>query len=521
MSDADPAPEGAPAPVSVGAAAPVTVDEDSTPTSGQACSGRAHLAELFGIDVRSLALFRVAIAALILVDLVIRLQDFTAHYTDAGWLPVADLARYPDPLWPFAPHLLSGDPRWQALLFGLHFLVATCLLVGWRTRVSAFLTWMLLLSLQARNPGTLDGADMLMRMELFWGLFLPLGAYASLDARKDPRLRDPPRRLFNLATVALVMQPFMLYEFAAMAKVAPEWIEHGSGVYFALHLDQLALPLGIWLRQFEGLLWWINWATLAIEYVAPVTLFWPWRFATVRMASILVLTGMQVGFGTTIRLMHFPFISTISILPLLPSEFWDGLARWAPRLGLQGRREPLPAGHPLRTWPLTAAVAGGLSAYCFVWNIGMLPDSPVGIPAALRPLGMALRIDQTWYLFTPPWTSDGWFVPVGVTRDGRVLDLRTGREASHEKPAGGTYEMFDTHRTWAYLRFLRTRGGRPFRRRYLEVLAAAWDEDFVAVRLDYVLEGTYPPPGGRTTPPVVGVLWQGALGTAGLEVTAP
>ena len=51
---------------------------------------RIRLRELFEIDLRSLALFRVGLAVSVLVDLGTRAFELEAHYTDAGVLP-ADL----------------------------------------------------------------------------------------------------------------------------------------------------------------------------------------------------------------------------------------------------------------------------------------------------------------------------------------------------------------------------------------------------------------------------------------------
>ena len=50
------------------------------------------LSDVFGIDTRSLAVFRIGLALTILLDLVLRAQDLGAHYTDAGVLPRALLA---------------------------------------------------------------------------------------------------------------------------------------------------------------------------------------------------------------------------------------------------------------------------------------------------------------------------------------------------------------------------------------------------------------------------------------------
>ena len=49
------------------------------------------LEELFGVDLRSLGLLRVAIALVILLDLMQRSRHLVAHYTDFGVLPRAAL----------------------------------------------------------------------------------------------------------------------------------------------------------------------------------------------------------------------------------------------------------------------------------------------------------------------------------------------------------------------------------------------------------------------------------------------
>ncbi len=43
--------------------------------------------QLLGIDTRSLAVLRIALAALVLIDLLQRAVDLQAHYTDFGVLP--------------------------------------------------------------------------------------------------------------------------------------------------------------------------------------------------------------------------------------------------------------------------------------------------------------------------------------------------------------------------------------------------------------------------------------------------
>ncbi len=94
-----------------------------------------RLRALFGIDLRSLALFRVGLALLLLADLALRLADLEAFYTDFGILPRAAhgaLIGAHENLWSL--HLVTGSVAGQALLFTLAAACAVALPLGWRTR---------------------------------------------------------------------------------------------------------------------------------------------------------------------------------------------------------------------------------------------------------------------------------------------------------------------------------------------------------------------------------------------------
>src|SRR3989344_6178869 len=138
--------------------------------------------EMFSIDFRSLALFRVAIALLILFDLGVRSLALAAHYTDFGVLSRdAFELHYGNLSW-WSIHLLSGSAWFQATLFLIAAVFAIALLVGWHTRVVMVISWLMLISLQTRNPLVLQGGDILFRLLAFWACFLPLGAKWSLDS---------------------------------------------------------------------------------------------------------------------------------------------------------------------------------------------------------------------------------------------------------------------------------------------------------------------------------------------------
>ena len=282
----------------------------------------ATIATVFGIDLRTLALYRVCLALIILMDLVARARDLTAHYSDAGVLPRAALL---GDIGQWAPslHLISGSPRVQALLFVVSGIVALALLVGYRTRAATIVSWLLLLSLQARNPALMQGGDLLLSLLLFWGIFLPLDARFSVDAALNEDAGEAPNAFFSVATAALLVQAMYVYTFGALLKTSPAWIPDGTAVYYALHLDYLATPIGIWFGQFAPVLQVLTYGIWSLELVAPLVMFSPIAHFPLRMIGIALLLTLHVGFLLCLYLGLFPFCSITSILAFTPGRVWD------------------------------------------------------------------------------------------------------------------------------------------------------------------------------------------------------
>src|SRR5689334_799672 len=96
---------------------------------------------VFALDLRSLALLRIGLGILLLVQLYNLLPDVPAFFTDAGLLPRDACARltatertiYP-PYW-VSPYMLSGDAPWAYGLFALTASFAVALTLGWQTRL--------------------------------------------------------------------------------------------------------------------------------------------------------------------------------------------------------------------------------------------------------------------------------------------------------------------------------------------------------------------------------------------------
>src|SRR5688572_6980303 len=119
--------------------------------------------ELFAIDARALASFRIGLGLLILVDLYGRAKTLRIHYTGEGVFPreIALALRPDSPL--VRVFLLSDRFEVQAALFLLFALVALALVLGWRTRLVSVLSFVLLASLVRRNPYVCHTGDVLLK----------------------------------------------------------------------------------------------------------------------------------------------------------------------------------------------------------------------------------------------------------------------------------------------------------------------------------------------------------------------
>ncbi|GAA4363038.1 hypothetical protein GCM10023185_31450 [Hymenobacter saemangeumensis] len=411
----------------------------------------AWLRRPFTLDLRALALLRMGVGAVLLVDLAIRATDLEAHYANLGVLPLAALHEH---LWSasqFSLHASSGLWQVQALLFGLAAGAALALLLGWHTRLATLASWVLLLSLHNRNPLIGQGGDDLLRMLLFWGLFLPWGRVYSHDAKGQPL----PAQLtyFSAATVAYVVQLAILYWVTALLKSGAEWTHEGTALYYAFSLDQVLLPAGRLLYPYPGVLRFLTFATWYLELLLPFVLFIPVGVRWWRLLFLALIFGFHLGISLTLFVGLFWLINLVSVLGLLPGRDLDWLScRAGPRLARLRRWQPrlprLPWQLRLETGPALSAgrrrllqsLREGLVllalAYVGWWNLSDCVGGRWLMPESARWPAFLLRLDQHWGMFAPTvFKDDGWYVLEGRTADGRLLDLnREGRPVSYAKP---------------------------------------------------------------------------------------
>jgi hypothetical protein len=428
--------------------------------------------QLFAIDPRSLAALRIAVGCLILLDLLIRSTDLVAHYTDSGILPRRDhyeLARS----WYFSLHLLNGRWQFQALMFLISAGFAGCLILGYYTRLVTVASWILIVSLQNRLNIVIQGGDTLLKLLLFWGIFLPWGSYLSLDAKQNrkTRLHLP---VLSVGTFGYMVQVLLVYLFAFLLKTGDSW-KNGLAVYYALSVPTISRPLGEFLVGYPELLKFVTHAVLYFEGIVPVLLFFPWRTPYVRSVLFFLLAGLHLSFGLMINIGIFPLISTVAAIGFLPGWFWD---RTGWNIDKSEETESVPSGRAKRiiSYAINTVAAGSLLLIVW-WNIGLMKKPPINFPKSLKPIIYGFRLNQEWNLFAPgPRRSDGWIVVPALTADGKQIDLRAMTETVTWERPESIAGRFKNYRWRKYFRRLRKKSYRGYRKPCLNYLERVWNE---------------------------------------------
>ncbi len=455
-----------------------------------------QLALLFSIDLRSLAAFRIGLGLLILVDLKVRYASLDAHYTDAGVLSRAALITRFAGVDFWSLHLASGTAWFQSLLFLMAAACAVGLVLGYRTRTCVVLSWLLLVSLQARNKMVSSGADDVMRLCLLWAFFLPLNARCSLDARSVKALQWRSQSVVSVASAGLLLQVAAIYVFSVLFKNHPVWHSEFSAVYYVLELDYFVRPFGVWLRQFRSLVRALTGATYYWEAVGPLLAFvpgLPWLRSWVAFAFMFFHLGLMAALDIGI----FPLACMVAWLPFVRGEIWDALGRVVfRRPNVRSSRTNTPVYCGTTVGNVSAAA---LLVACLLINLVSVHKWPYELPQLMTRVGSVLHIMQGWTMFAPhPAREDGWYVLDATLVNGSHVDVyHGGRRIVWKKPKN-MVDDYPDERWKKYMMNLPARRYQAHRPLYAGYVCRTWNKAHRAAQhikqldLVFMLEKTMP-----------------------------
>ncbi len=305
----------------------------------------------FRIDPRSLGLFRVSMALVMLAVWVIRWRWLSVMYTDDGVLPRELLNSLGSLYFPYTPLAWIGS-EWGVRLFFLAALGSyLMMLVGYRTRLATVLAWAFYISISHRNPYILIGADFVIASMMTWAILLPLGKRFSVDAIRNALKSPTPLRdrakgsewdhsalpavekvPASLVALFIVIHFGLIYLFTGVWKTGPTWWESGTALFFVLRMEHSLYPVGAMLA--EAPMWFLKslaYGTLIMEYVALPMFLVPWGQPWLRRLMLIVLAGFHIGIALTIDAGVFSYAMMACFPLLLLPRDWESLARFGKR----------------------------------------------------------------------------------------------------------------------------------------------------------------------------------------------
>lgn len=511
-------------------------------------------------DLRSLALGRMGLAGVLITDLIMRALVLRDFYSNEGLLPNHTLLWRPERLPVFSLFFAASTPAVAGLGFVLCGVVFLCLLVGYRTRLAQVLSWVALISLNAR--GFYNGGDIVLGELCLWSMFLPVGRRYSIDAAlaarrtaaaataappmvssHEPPAPSDPHATNQITTPAIAVilgQLLVIYLLNAVNKNGVTWRE-GTAVHYTLHQDTIVTLFGLWVRSWitPGISKALTYATLVLEWTLPFLLASPIAPRTTRRAAQILAASLHIGFVFFIDLEMFT-PAMVAYLPfLLRSDDAAAFERWwarrwtalrarAPLAGLVAKvgaaldavaartpcRAPRPGELPLRQVPLLGAILRlldgarrlallglvGLAVMCLVADNTQAWHGPPWLDQAAS----YVQMYQRWAMFAPEAPRGDMNVSIdAVTVDGRHVDpFNEAASPPHPSPGLTIPPRLDQSPLfveWA----LRIQGIPEYHQAFKEWMLRYHErtgrpaDRLVSFRA-YIVEDDSPPPGERT-----------------------
>ncbi|HRI65521.1 MAG TPA: HTTM domain-containing protein [Polyangium sp.] len=373
------------------------------PTENKGRSGLLH--ELMQpVDITSVVAFRILFGALMLASVV----RFWAY----GWIREIYIAP------PFHFHWLgfSWVSPWPGAGMYVHFavlgLASACIMLGLFYRLATIVFFLSFTYVELIEKATYLNHYYLISLLGMLLMFMPLHRAAALDAWRDPRLRSD----YVPAWVLWILrfQVGVVYFFAGVAKLGPDWLLRGEplGIWLAAHTD---IPLiGPWLAQ--------HWVAMFASYFGAIfdlfVVFFllrprtrPYAYAVV--VAFHTITGLLFPIGV------FPWVMTGAALIFFPPD-------WPRQLLAKLSRGPAWITPALRQEK--SNLAPGNPAISPLQRLGF---ALLAVHVALQ---LALPMRRFLYPGNTAWTEEGfrfaWRVmlveKLGYV-DYRVRDKSTGR----------------------------------------------------------------------------------------------
>ncbi len=272
-------------------------------------------------DLRPIALYRFVLGIILFYDLCDLLPNVRTFFSNEGVLPLpAFLGQWARPSRFCLLDSFSSVPM-AYLYWGLSALAVLAMAIGFRSRVASVLSFIFIAGFQERLPPLFDGSDTVLRMCLFWHMFIPSNRVWSVDATLATARGQPlPPTGRALFVRLLQLQVAQIYFLSFFHKIQGFTWAFGSAIHYTWHLNHVfsrpwVLPLAdnvlvttvgtYFTLAFElGFLFLVN---FPIQRIGKINAY-EWA----KVLGLATMTAMHIGIALTINVGLFSYLMPLS-----------------------------------------------------------------------------------------------------------------------------------------------------------------------------------------------------------------
>ncbi len=264
------------------------------------------------VSPKCLALFRIFFGLLLLQFSLFLVPDLFTWYGPKAIISASSIAEANPTVVLDLLNMAPQSNEWMLCIFGIFVLASVSLTLGFCSRFSCAVCFMMLTSFYHHNPYLLNSGDSLMRLMSFWLIFCDSGAMWSIDERLAKRKTNykPKEKIAGWGVRCLQLQLVVVY-FHAFVTKSPGWVwANGSAVYFASRLENLTrFPFPL-----DPNIEWISsawtWGALFIEF-SLFTFIW---IKELRYYVLALAMCLHLSIDWTMNIPQFEWLMMASLI---------------------------------------------------------------------------------------------------------------------------------------------------------------------------------------------------------------
>jgi hypothetical protein len=278
-----------------------------------------------------LGLYRIAIGLITIYCFALFAKDVSAFFSDHGLLPFSSIERNTQRDF----HTLFrwiGSPWAVKCALGALFLAGISFTIGFYSRTSSIILFLLVLSFHERNQQVLNGGDVVLRTQLFLFMFAPAGAAISVDSLirrlRNPDVSTKPELVAPWAQRLMQFQVAIIYFVSAYAKWSGDLYRNGSAMYYVFGLIDFNIRGVERLMNYPLVYSTLTFAMLFVEIAIPF-LMW---FRSARQYAFFMGLLLHLWIMTVMTIPVFGILMVTTYISWFSEEEFEGTLKWLRRV---------------------------------------------------------------------------------------------------------------------------------------------------------------------------------------------